>query len=235
MRAGISALAKASYESVARSGRLPLEGPILAKAGLEKPSSSSCVATDADVIPAATSVRVWHPSSNIDCIIDRISLSLQEVRSPLNEPSNPSPRVPSRGFSFTITPSLIAPSPIIPTSTYRVQLNAGFTFADARAIVPYLHDLGIGALYTSPFLRATPGSTHGYDVTDYGSSTRDRHRRGSARSHRGAARARHGRARRRGAEPHGDRRRRQRLVAGRARERAHLRPTPSTSTSTGGR
>jgi (1->4)-alpha-D-glucan 1-alpha-D-glucosylmutase len=56
-----------------------------------------------------------------------------------------------------------------PTSTYRVQLNAGFTFADARAIVPYLQDLGIGALYTSPFLCATPGSTHGYDVTDYGS------------------------------------------------------------------
>ena len=56
-----------------------------------------------------------------------------------------------------------------PTSTYRVQLNAGFTFADARAIVPYLHDLAIGALYTSPFLCATPGSSHGYDVTDYGS------------------------------------------------------------------
>src|SRR5829696_2024763 len=55
-----------------------------------------------------------------------------------------------------------------PTSTYRVQLNAGFTFEDARAIVPYLQDLGIGALYTSPFLCATPGSTHGYDVTDYG-------------------------------------------------------------------
>ena len=54
-----------------------------------------------------------------------------------------------------------------PTSTYRVQLNAGFTFEDARAIVSYLHDLGIGALYTSPFLCATPGSTHGYDVTDY--------------------------------------------------------------------
>jgi (1->4)-alpha-D-glucan 1-alpha-D-glucosylmutase len=54
-----------------------------------------------------------------------------------------------------------------PTSTYRVQLNGAFTFEDARAIVPYLGDLGIGALYTSPFLCATPGSTHGYDVTDY--------------------------------------------------------------------
>ncbi|HLL51311.1 MAG TPA: alpha-amylase family glycosyl hydrolase, partial [Thermomicrobiales bacterium] len=64
------------------------------------------------------------------------------------------------------------PSSIIhhpPTSTYRVQLNAGFTFNDARAIVAYLDDLGVGALYTSPFLCATPGSTHGYDVTDYGS------------------------------------------------------------------
>ena len=54
-------------------------------------------------------------------------------------------------------------------STYRVQLNAAFTFNDALALVPYLDDLGIGALYTSPFLRAAPGSTHGYDVTDYAS------------------------------------------------------------------
>ncbi len=61
------------------------------------------------------------------------------------------------------------PSPCHPRATYRVQLNADFTFADAHAIVPYLTRLGIGALYTSPFLRATPGSTHGYDVTDYGS------------------------------------------------------------------
>ena len=65
-----------------------------------------------------------------------------------------------------MTPS---PSSRAPSSTYRVQLNAGFTFEDARAVVPYLADLGVGALYTSPFLRATPGSMHGYDVTDYGS------------------------------------------------------------------
>jgi (1->4)-alpha-D-glucan 1-alpha-D-glucosylmutase len=63
-----------------------------------------------------------------------------------------------------MTPSLHHPS-----STYRLQVNAGFTFADARGIVPYLAELGIGALYTSPFLCATPGSVHGYDVTDYGS------------------------------------------------------------------
>src|SRR4051812_16365636 len=60
----------------------------------------------------------------------------------------------------------ITPSPT-PTSTYRMQLNGGFTFADAQRLAPYLAELGAGALYTSPILCATPGSTHGYDVTDY--------------------------------------------------------------------
>ncbi|MFT4038544.1 MAG: malto-oligosyltrehalose synthase [Thermomicrobiales bacterium] len=54
-----------------------------------------------------------------------------------------------------------------PSSTYRVQVNADFSFAKAEQIVPYLQALNVGALYTSPFLTATPGSTHGYDVTDY--------------------------------------------------------------------
>jgi (1->4)-alpha-D-glucan 1-alpha-D-glucosylmutase len=50
-------------------------------------------------------------------------------------------------------------------STYRLQLN-GLGFAGARALVPYLDGLGIETLYVSPVLAATPGSTHGYDVTD---------------------------------------------------------------------
>ena len=53
-----------------------------------------------------------------------------------------------------------------PTSTYRLQLRPGFGFDEARALVPYLRDLGVGAVYVSPVLDATPGSTHGYDVTD---------------------------------------------------------------------
>ncbi|HEX6587913.1 MAG TPA: malto-oligosyltrehalose synthase [Longimicrobiales bacterium] len=53
-----------------------------------------------------------------------------------------------------------------PASTYRVQLNAGFRFDDATAIVPYLRRLGIDWLYASPILQARAGSTHGYDVTD---------------------------------------------------------------------
>lgn len=53
------------------------------------------------------------------------------------------------------------------TSTYRLQLHAGFTFSDAAARVGYLRDLGVSHLYLSPILTAVPGSTHGYDVLDH--------------------------------------------------------------------
>lgn len=55
---------------------------------------------------------------------------------------------------------------MIPRATYRIQFHAGFTFADAEAIVPYLADLGISHLYASPIATARAGSTHGYDVVD---------------------------------------------------------------------
>jgi len=54
----------------------------------------------------------------------------------------------------------------VPNATYRLQFNAGFTFADARRIAPYLAELGISDIYASPILRARKGSTHGYDVVD---------------------------------------------------------------------
>ncbi|MGC4031524.1 MAG: alpha-amylase family glycosyl hydrolase [Tepidisphaeraceae bacterium] len=54
-----------------------------------------------------------------------------------------------------------------PISTYRLQFHAGFTFRDATAIVPYLASLGITHVYASPYLAATAGSTHGYDVIDH--------------------------------------------------------------------
>ena len=51
-------------------------------------------------------------------------------------------------------------------ATYRLQLTPDFGFAQARALVPYLRDLGISHLYLSPSLQARAGSQHGYDVTD---------------------------------------------------------------------
>jgi (1->4)-alpha-D-glucan 1-alpha-D-glucosylmutase len=54
----------------------------------------------------------------------------------------------------------------IPTSTYRLQFNASFTFRDAAALVPYLDALGVTDVYASSYLKAVEGSTHGYDVAD---------------------------------------------------------------------
>ncbi len=53
------------------------------------------------------------------------------------------------------------------TATYRLQLHAGYTFADAEQAVPYLADLGVTHLYLSPVLQAAAGSQHGYDVVDH--------------------------------------------------------------------
>ncbi|MBA3542858.1 MAG: malto-oligosyltrehalose synthase [Chthoniobacterales bacterium] len=55
----------------------------------------------------------------------------------------------------------------IPSSTYRLQFNREFTFAQARAIVPYLHALGISDCYASPYFQAGAESLHGYDITDH--------------------------------------------------------------------
>jgi len=54
-----------------------------------------------------------------------------------------------------------------PRATYRIQLHSGFTFDDAANLAGYFAELGISHLYCSPYLQATPGSTHGYDVVDY--------------------------------------------------------------------
>lgn len=69
-----------------------------------------------------------------------------------------------------VTPdgTAVGPGPRAPfTGTYRLQLHAGFTFADAAAAVPGLAALGVSHLYLSPVLQATPGSQHGYDVVDH--------------------------------------------------------------------
>jgi (1->4)-alpha-D-glucan 1-alpha-D-glucosylmutase len=53
-----------------------------------------------------------------------------------------------------------------PVATYRLQFHAGFTFETARGLVDYLATLGISHVYASSYLRAVPGSLHGYDVAD---------------------------------------------------------------------
>src|SRR5437667_6695647 len=57
--------------------------------------------------------------------------------------------------------------PRIPTCTYRLQFNRWFTFTQAREIVPYLVDLGVSDVYSSPYFQVSLESLHGYDITDH--------------------------------------------------------------------
>ena len=56
---------------------------------------------------------------------------------------------------------------MIPRATYRLQFGKNFGFADAANLAPYLAQLGISHIYASPYLRARPGSAHGYDIIDH--------------------------------------------------------------------
>jgi (1->4)-alpha-D-glucan 1-alpha-D-glucosylmutase len=54
-----------------------------------------------------------------------------------------------------------------PESTYRLQFHAQFTFRDAAALAPYFGELGVSHCYASPYLKARPGSQHGYDIINH--------------------------------------------------------------------
>jgi (1->4)-alpha-D-glucan 1-alpha-D-glucosylmutase len=56
---------------------------------------------------------------------------------------------------------------IRPSATYRLQFRNGMTLARAAELAPYFARLGISHLYVSPLLAAVPGSSHGYDATDF--------------------------------------------------------------------
>lgn len=55
-----------------------------------------------------------------------------------------------------------------PLATYRVQLRGAMDFSAVGELAPYLAKLGVSHCYLSPILTAMPGSTHGYDVIDFG-------------------------------------------------------------------
>jgi (1->4)-alpha-D-glucan 1-alpha-D-glucosylmutase len=80
--------------------------------------------------------------------------ALNDIRGPGAKP-RPDPR-PSEGAA-------------IPSATYRFQFHRDFTFRDAAALAPYLQALGVSHCYASPYLKARPGSRHGYDIVDHNS------------------------------------------------------------------
>jgi len=59
------------------------------------------------------------------------------------------------------------PGQALPRAFYRLQFNRDCTFRQTAAHLPYLRDLGISHCYASPYLKARPGSTHGYDIIDH--------------------------------------------------------------------
>ncbi|HEX3943313.1 MAG TPA: malto-oligosyltrehalose synthase [Rhizomicrobium sp.] len=56
---------------------------------------------------------------------------------------------------------------MIPRATYRLQFHKNFPFEAALPLAPYLRQLGISHVYSSPILKARAGSMHGYDVVDH--------------------------------------------------------------------
>jgi (1->4)-alpha-D-glucan 1-alpha-D-glucosylmutase len=56
-----------------------------------------------------------------------------------------------------------------PIATYRLQFSPALSFDSARQLVDYLRELGISDVYASPLLKASPRSSHGYDIIDHGS------------------------------------------------------------------
>ena len=68
----------------------------------------------------------------------------------------------SNRATSTVVPSALSP-PSVPRSTYRLQITAAFPMQAAAELVPYLRELGVSHLYSSPLLRARRGSEHGYD------------------------------------------------------------------------
>ncbi|HEY5315901.1 MAG TPA: malto-oligosyltrehalose synthase [Pirellulales bacterium] len=55
----------------------------------------------------------------------------------------------------------------IPAATYRLQFSGHVNFREARELVGYFDELGIGAVYASPLFKARRDSSHGYDVVDH--------------------------------------------------------------------
>src|SRR5580765_807084 len=56
---------------------------------------------------------------------------------------------------------------MIPRATYRIQFHKDSPFAAAIPLAPYLRQLAISHVYSSPILKARAGSRHGYDVVDH--------------------------------------------------------------------
>jgi (1->4)-alpha-D-glucan 1-alpha-D-glucosylmutase len=123
------------------------------------------VETDEDMVPENIVLPVWRQKMRVDLETMAADEQLQQFfRVFCHE----------RGIGVVRPSALLSDrrkrkSSAIPRSFYRLQFNRNFTFRQAAAIVPYLKELGISHCYASPYLKARPGSSHGYDIIDHAS------------------------------------------------------------------
>lgn len=121
------------------------------------------VETDEDMVPENIVLPVWRQRMRVDLESMTADEKLQQLfREFCHE----------RGIGVVRPSALLSDrrkrkSSATPRSFYRLQFNKNFTFRQAAAIVPYLKELGISHCYASPYLKARPGSSHGYDIIDH--------------------------------------------------------------------
>jgi (1->4)-alpha-D-glucan 1-alpha-D-glucosylmutase len=152
LRDTISGAGTSGAEASDAAGSSAADSSAAASGGATSPGVISGGATAAAAASGTTAFRDTGPGDLAPG--DAASRNTTDVA---DEPA------PEHAFSQAST------SAVIPRATYRLQLNAGFTFKDATALVPYLSALGISHLYCSPYFKARPGSAHGYDVVDHNS------------------------------------------------------------------
>jgi (1->4)-alpha-D-glucan 1-alpha-D-glucosylmutase len=106
------------------------------------------------------SSRDWRVKTAVEMEAIQDDLELDKAA---RELSKLRPLAPAAAKSVVQTKTLA----VLPQSTYRFQFNKEFKFSAAMELVPYLAQLGITHCYASPFMKARPGSMHGYDIIDH--------------------------------------------------------------------
>jgi (1->4)-alpha-D-glucan 1-alpha-D-glucosylmutase len=118
-----------------------------------------------DVLGEIQQINLPGPSVGHPNWRRRLSSTVETLTRPGGRLARIAVAMTEEGRSFRPQRARLADIP--PRATYRLQLNNKFTFDDAAAIAPYLAELGISHVYTSPIQKARARSIHGYDIVDH--------------------------------------------------------------------
>ena len=125
----------------------------------------------ADLVSMAEQDRAL-PAARLSGVMARLTADLEVLR------DDEGLRLLFREYCLERAVGVVRPSALLgdrrrrqtqdpPHAFYRLQFSRDFTFLQAATLLPYLRDLGISHCYASPYLKARPGSSHGYDIIDH--------------------------------------------------------------------